>query len=1130
MNSASSRPSILRLVLLVSLVSCVPLGFLCGFQIFQSYQRDLAALREIVRTWRDVSRSQLEAYAEETQRALEVMATSGTTNGPSARSFQNLATAFCRLRAGGQTLSWIDPEGRLVSSSDTNLVPGEVPSWVPVIQRRDSFEVWGILRAGPGEWRVPMSVPFRPGGGAVKGTLVLLADPQTELTDRLERSWPTNNVVIMVLDPAGNVALHSLLPKIYLGTNFPDHGRFAARVDAGESDGEAPGFDLRPRLYSATRIAGTDWLLRASVLKEDVETRLWERIRRSLLLLGLSGVVAVGASRWLAGRISGPAHALAGAARGLAAGTEGEPIAEAGPLELAETARAFNEMVAQRREARVRLEASELRFRRLFENMSAAFALVEPVDGPDEVADCRFVEVNRAFETLTGKSASVIVGRLGSEVFAPALDPLIEPMVAVARTGDPFHPDSTQAAFGRLLEISAFQPQPGRVALLLHDVTERVRNREALDAVHRRYQSLLDSIDGIVWDSSTEGEITYVSPQAERILGHPVSRWIGDSQRWAALLHPADRDKVLSVLRDPLPSDGDQTLDFRMFHADGHSVWLRNLVTPVRESDGALRRLGVMFDITEQKHAEEALRENERLLQLALEGGDLGFWHIDLVGGHVCFSNRWITMLGLDPARFVHTMAAWEERIHPDDLASVRAAMRAHFEEGSAPLYESLHRLRNASGGWTWVASRGRIVERSADGRALRAAGTHLDVTTTRVAAEERAALERKIQETQKLESLGVLAGGIAHDFNNLLTGILGNASLARLSLPGSSNALDYLAEVEQSAERAAHLCRQMLAYSGRGRFVIQHLDLNTLIEDIAHLLGISIGKGVVLRQKLSRQLPSIEADVTQIRQVLMNLVINASEAIGDRSGVIVISTGAVRVDAAYLAGVTYTPDARPGDYVSVEVSDTGCGMDAETIARIFDPFFTTKFTGRGLGLAAVLGIVRGHRGAIKVYSEPGRGTSFKLLFPVADGVASPLETRPAPAPRWRGDGEVLVVDDDETILTLVARMLERLGMAAVLSGDPREAVEILRGNPGRFRVVLLDLTMPHLGGEETFRLMRGIRADVPVVLMSGFTEEDAVSRFAGKGLAGFVQKPFGPTALSEALRRVLESADSANP
>ena len=403
---------------------------------------------------------------------------------------------------------------------------------------------------------------------------------------------------------------------------------------------------------------------------------------------------------------------------------------------------------------------------------------------------------------------------------------------------------------------------------------------------------------------------------------------------------------------------------------------------------------------------------------------------------------------------------------------------------------------------------------------------TFQDVTALVEMERHRRELDHKLQDTQKLESLGVLAGGIAHDFNNLLTGILGNASLAKMDLPVSSPLRPAIEQIELASRQAAGLCQQMLAYSGKGRFVVGPLDLNDLIQSTTHLLSISISKNCVLRFNLAPNLPATIADATQMRQIIMNLVINASEAIGERSGVIAIATGLVRVGPDYLATLMHPDNLVHGDYIFMEVSDSGVGMDAALVKKIFDPFFTTKFTGRGLGLAAVLGIVRGHKGALKVYSEPGRGTTFKVLLPcAAPGLAA---KRPSASPfeeRWRGQGMVLVVDDEETIRTVAARILESLGFTVVLANDGREAMEKYQAEPARFLLVLLDLTMPHMDGEETFRQLRHLNPGIKVILMSGFNQHEAISRFTGKGLAGFVQKPFDVGGISTTVREVLLNA-----
>ncbi|MFN7140694.1 MAG: response regulator, partial [Limisphaerales bacterium] len=398
------------------------------------------------------------------------------------------------------------------------------------------------------------------------------------------------------------------------------------------------------------------------------------------------------------------------------------------------------------------------------------------------------------------------------------------------------------------------------------------------------------------------------------------------------------------------------------------------------------------------------------------------------------------------------------------------------------------------------------------------------DTTERKTEEQRRQEIDRKLQDAQKLESLGVLAGGIAHDFNNLLTAIIGNANLAMMQLPENTTARQHLQNIENTSLQAADLCKQMLAYSGRGKFIIQTLNLSSLIKEMVPLLQISVHKRVALRFNLEESIPAIEADPSQMRQVVMNLVINASEAIGDADGTVTVNTGVMNVDQAYLAEYYSAPELVGGSYVFVEVSDTGSGMSQETKAKIFEPFFTTKFTGRGLGLAAVLGIIRGHKGAIKVYSELGRGTAFKFLIPCASVPAQETNTEFFQLSNWRGQGTILVVDDEDLVRMVTEQMLESFGFQVLSAADGREGVELFAKNADRITAVVLDMTMPHMTGEEAFRELRAIRSDVRVLLISGYSEQEATTRFAGKGLAGFLQKPFKADELRRKIRSVLNS------
>jgi len=403
------------------------------------------------------------------------------------------------------------------------------------------------------------------------------------------------------------------------------------------------------------------------------------------------------------------------------------------------------------------------------------------------------------------------------------------------------------------------------------------------------------------------------------------------------------------------------------------------------------------------------------------------------------------------------------------------------------------------------------------DGSIVGTTGVARDVTERKQAEqralraeEERHKLELSVFQAQKLESLGVLAGGIAHDFNNLLTTILGNTDLARTVLPPDQPARAFLDDVELATRRAADLCREMLAYSGKGRFVIQPISLNQLVSEMGQLLSVSTSKKATFIQALAPDLPSVLADATQLGQVVMNLITNASEAIGDNEGTITLRTGALWCDRHhFLDAIGDNERLVAGTYAFLEVSDTGVGMEAETLSRIFDPFYSTKFAGRGLGLAAVLGIVRGHKGALKVSSRPGKGTTFRVLFPTHGGPAQAGEAKLAAARDLRGDGLVLVADDEAAIRTLARNILERAGFRVMTAADGREALELYKQHAREIRLVVLDMTMPHLDGEGCFLAIRELNPTVKIVVSSGYSEQEVVAHFVGRGLAGFVQKPY---------------------
>jgi signal transduction histidine kinase/CheY-like chemotaxis protein len=390
----------------------------------------------------------------------------------------------------------------------------------------------------------------------------------------------------------------------------------------------------------------------------------------------------------------------------------------------------------------------------------------------------------------------------------------------------------------------------------------------------------------------------------------------------------------------------------------------------------------------------------------------------------------------------------------------------------------------------------------------------------------EQLALERQFLHSQKLESLGVLAGGVAHDFNNLLMAIRGNLELALESLPPGAEARQSIQQAEQAAQRASDLTRQMLAYSGKGRFVVRDIRLSDVVSDCAELLRTSIPRTIAFDLRCDAGDPPVKADPGQVEQVVMNLVTNAAEAIGSQPGTITLSTGTATFGAEELSASRLEP-ATPGRFAWVEAVDTGCGMDEATLARMFEPFFTTKLMGRGLGLAALLGVVRGHHGAIFVESRGGVGTRVRVLFPVAEGASradeaggEPPVERPATA--LPAEETVLVVDDEETVRNVSARMVQALGLRVVTANDGEEAVRLVRERGDDVACVLLDLTMPRMDGRTAFERLRALRPDLPIVLCSGYDEQATVQQWTTQGPAGFIQKPYSLAVLRDALSRVM--------
>jgi len=654
------------------------------------------------------------------------------------------------------------------------------------------------------------------------------------------------------------------------------------------------------------------------------------------------------------------------------------------------------------------------------------------------------------------------------------------------------------------------------LAIVTTGVRERWRRREfahrwTLAGAHRdarasaeRYRSLVEIAGSVIVVLARDGRIVEFNREAVRVLGWPPEEAVG--QDYLRLCVPAScHGAVGAGIVRARGGEAVHGLEARMRTRGGDErVFVCNVS---RLADGGVILCGE--DITERTRVEEALRASEARLRTVITGAPVVLFTCDQAGICTLSEGRGLARLGLRPGQVLG--------LH---FSEVLAGFVSDPEGAAGYFQRALAGERV-----TWLGASGEMIfecrltpMRDREDNVSGLIGVAIDVTERERSENALLALERKLLEAKRLESLGVLAGGVAHDFNNLLVNVLGNASLAASELAEDSPARPSLRRIEAAARRGSELTRQMLAYAGKEPVSLQPVNVSAAVEDTLDLLQVSIPTRVVVRQELGPDLPEVAGDPSQIRQVVMNLIINAAEAIGD-AGVITVRTELVHLDDAALRPMQRGSEAIPGPHLCLEVADTGAGMSAATVAKIFDPFFSTKFAGRGLGLATVLGVVRAHHGGLTVRSEPGRGTTFRVFLPCAEVPARAA----APPPAEPTSRTVLIVDDEEDVRAVTAHMLERLGCSVLVAADGREGVEVFRAHAPVIDAVLIDLTLPRLSGERACREMRTIRSDARVILMSGYSADEAPGHLAEAGAAGFLRKPFSVADLRSMMDRTFD-------
>ncbi len=698
--------------------------------------------------------------------------------------------------------------------------------------------------------------------------------------------------------------------------------------------------------------------------------------------------------------------------------------------------------ISVRKQAEEAIREAEKRYRTLFESANDAIFIM---------SEDRFIECNQMTLNMFGCDSKDDIFGCRPWEFSPIEQPdgrastekALE-FINAAFDGTPQHfywkharKDGTPFDAEVTLNRIELGDQPYLQALV-RDITERMKAEEAL----RQKTEELDRFFNITLDllciADTEGNFRHLNKAWEKTLDYTLDEL--KTRRFFDFIHPDDIQSTKDVVATLASQKEVVNFVNRYRHKDGTYRFLEWRSAPSGNLIYAAAR-----DITERKEAEEALRESEERFRSLIQSSTDIIVILD-ENGLITYESPSMEQVLKYPAGEMIGKSPLDY-IHPEDVGTVVTALAEVFEELN-PGIPTEFRFQRADGTWVHLEAIGNnlINYPGINGVVI----TARDITERKKAEEQKLDMERRMLHAQKLESLGVMAGGIAHDFNNLLMAILGNLDLARLDLSPVSRSRPFIDQALKAGRRAADLTNQMLAYSGKGRFDLKPFDLSELVQEMAHLLKASISKTVTLNLQMEGNLPSIVADPSQIQQIIMNLIVNASEAVGDHPGVVTITTGALECDQDYLQDSRLKEKPNPGTYVFFEVRDTGCGMDEETKDRLFDPFFTTKFTGRGLGMAAVLGIVSGHKGAIMVESEPGEGATIRVMFPALQGKGTLKGVRtsvsikePEKAAEALASGMVLIADDEDMVLDLCRSMVERLGYKVITAKDGEEAVKI---------------------------------------------------------------------------------------
>jgi PAS domain S-box-containing protein len=650
------------------------------------------------------------------------------------------------------------------------------------------------------------------------------------------------------------------------------------------------------------------------------------------------------------------------------------------------------------------------------------------------------------------------------------------------------------------------------------DITEQKAAEDALRESEQKYRLIFECADDSISVMDMQGTLLTVNPLACKMLGYTS-------------------DELLALSADKIDSRPDEMVAnigklLENGYYFGETAFVRNDGSTVPVSvnarlivwEGQPAIMSICRDITELRNAEERLKVTKHKFQTLFERMTDGYAYVDMDGRIEEFNNAFCEMIGYtaEEALLLKYEEITPEKWHTAEREVIeKQVMVRNFSD----IYEKEYRRKDGS---ILPVELRTYLFKDGEGRPRGMWAIIRDISERKHAEEERLNFEKQLLHAQKLESLGVMAGGIAHDFNNLLQSIIGNLELAAKT-PGSvPESQEHISYAMNSARQAAQLTNLMLTYVGKGLITRKSLNLNDLVMANVELLRTAASSSVAIELSLSAGLPYINADEAQIQQIIMNLITNGAESIDKPRGCINIITGVKNCDKKYLAASLVDVIPEPGSYVYLEVKDNGCGISNEILKRLFDPFFTTKFTGRGLGMSAVMGILKTHNGALLVESKPGIGSTFRILFPVSKTLVPVKATESAASSNENHiphdnslSGAVLVVDDEKSVLRTCAKMIQHIGFKVITALDGLDAIAKYCEHKDEIELVVMDLTMPHMDGLTAMAEIYRIRPDIKVILSSGFSKEELSERFTDNAPSGFIQKPYSISILEAELRRV---------